>query len=126
MADKKKKSERRKTTEIIKARVTPEEKSSFVAQCKTQGVSVSEAIKAEVFKRPAKPQQLPATAGVDPADLSRLLGHVGKIGSNVNQVARHLNQGNAIDQAMAERLEQAVMAMRDAVLNTLGYDHHRD
>lgn len=125
MADKKKKSERRKTTETLQARVTPDEKASFVAQCKTQGISVSEAIKSKIFKRRPKPQQLPLTAGVDPAELSRLLGQIGKIGSNVNQVARHLNQGNRIDQARAERLEESVTAMRDAVLKTLGYDYHR-
>lgn len=41
----------------------------------------------------------------DREDLRRLLGQVGKIGSNLNQIARRLNQG---DTQTRETIEQAI------------------
>ena len=67
---------------------------------------------------PPRARRRPA---VEKQQLAKLLGELGKIGSNVNQIAHHMNAGvgtssSAVDQAMAD-----VRQMRDAVMKALGH-----
>jgi len=66
---------------------------------------------------PPRARRRPA---VEKQQLAKLLGEIGKIGSNVNQIAHHLNAGvgassRSVDDAMAD-----VREMRDAVMKALG------
>lgn len=114
-------SESRKATAVIKARVTPEEKAEAEARCRAEGVTMSGAIKAAILKRPAKAQPQQIIGGIDRAELSRLMVQLSKIGGNVNQIAHHLNQGNSLEQEQARQLEESLLAIRDAVFKTLGH-----
>ncbi len=47
----------------------------------------------------------------DPKLLSAL-SNIGKIGSNLNQIARHLNEGNSIDASLRKELLQCITELR--------------
>lgn len=47
----------------------------------------------------------------DPELLSAL-SNLGKIGSNLNQIARHLNEGNTIDASLRKELLQCITELR--------------
>lgn len=57
---------------------------------------------------------------VEKRELVRLLGELGHIGSNLNQIARAGNSGEQIDVIDLTNTERAILVMRDAVLTALG------
>ncbi len=61
---------------------------------------------------------------VERKELSRLLGHLGKVGSNVNQLARGFNQTGVLP-GFPEILaaQRDIRAMRDALMKALGRGH---
>jgi hypothetical protein len=61
---------------------------------------------------------------VERKELSRLLGHLGKVGSNVNQLARGFNQTGVLP-GFPELLtaRDDIRAMRDALMKALGRGH---
>lgn len=67
---------------------------------------------------PARPLRLPPRRlpALDTQLLSRILGELGKLGSNVNQLARMANQRGAVPSvASLAAIARDVAAMRDAV-----------
>ncbi len=58
---------------------------------------------------------------VERTELARLLGHLGKIGSNINQLARGFNQTGVLP-GFPEILaaQRDIRAMRDALIQALG------
>jgi hypothetical protein len=61
---------------------------------------------------------------VERKELARLLGHLGKVGSNLNQLANAFNRDGWVP-AFAElnAMRQQVGEMRDALMTALGRDH---
>lgn len=60
-----------------------------------------------------------------PADkdaLLRILGQLGRIGSNVNQIARRLNLGGAPDLPEIQEALSAYLEIRNAIFEALGLD----
>ena len=64
---------------------------------------------------------------VDTVLLAKVLAELGKIGSNINQIAYHLNAGRpgdvmegSVESALAELLE-----WRTALMQALGYERNR-
>jgi hypothetical protein len=58
---------------------------------------------------------------IEKAELARLLGELGKIGSNVNQLARAYNQNEATPSLEAlTRIKGEIVTMRDAIMKALG------
>ena len=49
----------------------------------------------------------------DNPDLLSALSNLGKIGSNLNQIARHLNEGGSIDSALKKELTQCITELRN-------------
>ena len=81
-------------TKLIKFRVTEQEKLELELLCKLLRVNMSTLIRRSLLSQPIK-QTLVVTGGGEEAlnILSDLLGQCGKIGSNLNQLARHFNSG---------------------------------
>ena len=50
---------------------------------------------------------------VEPALLRQLLGELGHIGGNLNQIAHHLNGGGALSQEMVRKIRQATADLYD-------------
>ena len=60
---------------------------------------------------------------IDGEEIKSLLAQYGKIGSNLNQIARHFNSGGERSLAMQEEIQQAIAelyALRKEVLRLAG------
>ena len=118
----KKRSEKRKRTVIRPARFTPEEAARFDAKAAPYG-GASAFIRYIALDHP-----LPRSK-VELQMLSKVLAEMGKIGSNINQIAHRYNMaegrpsGNiegALESALNELLE-----WRMALMQSLGYERNR-
>lgn len=112
-----KKSDRRQRTETLFARVTPEEKSAFIARADRAGMATAAFMRALALgdagprarrRRPVEHQALVQT-----------LAALNRVGNNLNQIARNSNLG--IDIGVPElrdalqRYHAAVAAIYDAL-----------
>jgi len=114
--EKKKRSEKRKRNELVQFRLTAEEKEEFTRRCETLGLSG-----ADYFRKSALKSK-PLKSGSDTALLIKLLGSWGKIGGNLNQIAKHYNSGNTTDQTIGQSLIEKVDIIRTDLRKALGYD----
>ena len=81
-------------THIIKFRVTEKEKLTLELCCKRLNISMSTLIRQALLGKPVQHTVLVTGGGEDALNiLSDLLGQCGKIGGNLNQLARHFNTG---------------------------------
>ena len=55
------------------------------------------------------------------AELSRLIGHVSRVGANINQIAKQLNMYSAIDVAEVSNAMADVAELRASIMKALGY-----
>lgn len=83
-----KKSENEQKRCIVQFRTTPEEKLQFEKLAQDSGVTLSDLIKQQILSKPPKHKK----ATPDRAALIRGLAELGKIGSNVNQIAKEINR----------------------------------
>ena len=98
-------------------------RNEFYRLAKASGLSTNAFITKAVFYTyhpPGQDGKAPNTKPrIDPKDAARLLEHIGKIGSNINQIAKHANAGkymvNSVEAACTDIIE-----MRAAVLEFLG------
>jgi hypothetical protein len=94
LSDTKAPSPKPRRTVRMEVRLTPDEELKLIALAGGSGANVSDYVRARSLGHP-----VPRTVATDDRKaLIELLGELGKIGSNLNQVARHLNQGNPVDQ----------------------------
>ncbi|MFZ1009511.1 MAG: plasmid mobilization relaxosome protein MobC [Candidatus Sulfotelmatobacter sp.] len=113
-------SKKRKRMAMIHARVTAAEKAEVAAKAKAAG-GISALFRTAVlgYKPPKSKTDLQA--------VSNVLAELGKIGSNVNQIAKHLNAGRPGD-TITNTIEVALrdlMEMRHACMQALGYEPDR-
>lgn len=83
-----KKSESEQKRCIIQFRTTPDEKLQFEQLAYEAGLTLSDFIKKQILSKPPKHKK----ATPDRAALIRGLAELGKIGSNVNQIAKDINR----------------------------------
>lgn len=114
--EKKKRSEKRQRNDLVQFRLTKEEKQEFLARCKQSGLNG-----ADYFRKTALKSK-PLKSGLDTKLLVQLLSSWGKIGSNLNQIAKHYNGGNPTDQAIGQSLIDEVKSIRTDLRKALGYD----
>lgn len=80
-------------TRIIKTRVTEEEHADFMERLTTYGMSQSEFIRQAITGATVKPIITVSPVNDELlAAVGRLTGEYGKIGGNLNQIARYLNE----------------------------------
>ena len=83
------------------------------------GLSLGAFLRAKAFGSPGP--RAARRPPVELAELARLLGQIGKLGSNVNQLAHHANQGQDGPALVELRLMRRDLAvLRIATLNALG------
>ena len=99
-------------TKLIKFRVTEQEKLKLELLCKLLRVNMSTLIRRSLLSQPIK-QTLVVTGGGEDALklLSDLLGQCGKIGSNLNQLARHFNSGGKDSEQIRAQLLTELSAL---------------
>ena len=99
-------------TQFIKFRVTPEEKRELEIMCEILHVNISTLIRRSLRSQSIK-QTIVVTGGGEDAlsVLSDLLGQCGKIGSNLNQLARHFNSGGKDSEQIRAQLLTELSAL---------------
>ena len=90
---KKTKSETRQRQAAIRLRVTDDERAAIESRAERAGLTVAGYLRAVVFGKDTPQPRAARRATIEAATLQRLLAELGKIGSNLNQIARRLNQG---------------------------------
>ena len=118
-------------THIIKFRVTEKEKLTLELCCKRLNISISTLIRQSLLEKPVQHIVLVAGGGEDSLNvLSALLGQCGKIGSNLNQLARHFNTGGKDSEQIRAQILTELSALTLFRLNaekTIGelYGNHQ-
>ena len=99
-------------THIIKFRVTEKEKLQLELCCKQLHVSMSTLIRRALHGKPVKQTIVVAGGGEDALSiLSDLLGQCGRIGGNLNQLARHFNSGGRDTEQLRAQLLTELSAL---------------
>ena len=113
-------SEKRQRTEQVKTRLTPDELSALAVMADKAGLTTGAFLRAAAFGSPGirSQRRLP----VDATLLRQVLGHLGRVGNNLNQIARHLNEGDPAHTQLPELAEalRDYARMRDALYTALG------
>lgn len=118
------KSEQRQRTATLYARVTPAEKAAFMARADRAGMASAAFMRALALGDAGpRAQRRPL---VDHIAIRQLLGELGRVGNNINQIARGLNGGHEIDLPELREALAAYMQLRDAILDALGMEPSGD
>ncbi len=111
-------SEKRVRDRHLTIRLSAEERGRIEADAERAGLMTGSYVR-RVLIDAAAPRQVRRPM-VERALLAKLLGELGHIGSNLNQIARDANMGEGIDHVGLTEDVQGLRRMRDAVLNALG------
>lgn len=115
-----KKSEARQRQEQVKLRCTKDEFNAIAAKASAAGMTTAAYARATMLgdAGPRAQRRLPADAQL----LRQVLGQLGRVGNNLNQIAYHLNADEAIHTQVPE-LREALHdynRMREAIYAALG------
>ena len=112
-------SERRERKRIIGVRVTDDEMAEITAEAERSGLTVASDARSVLLSAPApRARRRPS---IEAEALGRLLGDLGKVGSNLNQIAHHMNAGrNEVSPAAMEAALSEVADIRAAILEAMG------
>ncbi|MBR2927604.1 MAG: plasmid mobilization relaxosome protein MobC [Oscillospiraceae bacterium] len=99
-----------KRTHIVKTRLDDEEHACFLRRLEVYGMNQSEFIREAIAGATIKPTIVATLVSDDLlAAIGKLTAEFGKIGSNLNQIARHLNEWRSPYPAMAKELQDATV-----------------
>ena len=94
-------------THVIKFRVTAEEKASLELTCKLLNLSLSTFIRRSIHNVKIEKTVIVAGGEETLTAVSTLLAQCSKVGTNLNQLARHFNSGGAdTEQIRAKLLDE--------------------
>lgn len=109
---------------VVKTRMTDEEYADFMDMLSTYGMSQAEFIRRAISGAPIKPIiQVSAVNDELLSAVGKLTAEYGKIGSNLNQIARTLNEWHSPYPGMAKELRDAaadLAALKYEVLGKVG------
>lgn len=111
-------SSKRQRTKVCHVRLTPEEMTAVAAKADRAGLTKGAFARAAMLGTPG-----PRARRRPPADhrtLRQLLGHCGRIGNNVNQIARQLNAGGRANVPELREALRAYLDIRTAIFQALG------
>jgi hypothetical protein len=113
-------SEKRERQEGIRLRVNEAEKADIQARAEKAGLSVSGYLRAVAFGSDTHQPRAARRPPAEKATLAKLLGELGKIGSNLNQIAHRLNQGRDLEPAFLNEICAELRETNRALLDALG------
>ena len=97
-----------KRTHIVKTRLDDEEHADFLRRMELYGMSQSEFIREAIAGAIIRPTIVASLINDDLlAAIGKLTAEYGRIGNNLNQIARHLNEWHSPYPAMAKELQDA-------------------
>ncbi len=109
-------SQQRQRVKVLQVRLTPEEAAPIAAAAQAAGLSVSGYARQTLLGQPT-PRTQRAAPSADVQALARLLGQLGKVGGNLNQLAKLAHHGQPVE--LAETLAE-VRAAAEQVRQALG------
>lgn len=95
---------------FIGVRITEELYSVIEKDAKSAKISVSEYIRQVLSNYHPKVKY---ETVFDSTELLKTLGDMGKIGSNLNQIARHLNEGSSLTENMKNDIYRCIQDIKD-------------
>ncbi len=110
--------EKRVRSRILPVRLSDDERAVIEAAAERAGLAAGSYARQTLLGAPA-PRQV-RRPPVERRELARLLGELGKLGGNLNQLARAANSGTVLDTVEIEAALKGLPALRDAVLAALG------
>lgn len=118
------KSDKRQRTETLFARVTPEEKSAFVARADRAGMASAAFMRALALgdAGPRARRRRP----VEHKALVQALAALNRVGNNLNQIARNTNRGMDIDVPQLRDALHQYHQVIAAIYEALGMEPARD
>ena len=112
----------RKRHKTIAIRVDDDEATQLAALAERAGLSVGAFIRQQVIgSTPPRQSRRPP---VEKELLSLAMRHMGKIGGNINQLAKHANHGRVPCQHQLEAAANAVQDIRNIIMGALGMKGH--
>lgn len=111
-------SDKRIRTHVRGVRLSDEELHQLNRRAATAGLPVGTYLRVQALGSAGpRAQRRPV---IEKEILARLLGHLGKVGSNLNQLAAAANSGDPVQRSSLEHGLADLAAMRRAVLEALG------
>ena len=111
-------------THVVKTRLTDEEHELFLNQCRTYGISQSEMLRQSMTRLQIKPViHVSAVNDELLSAVGKLTAEYGRIGGNLNQIARYLNEYGAPYHALSGEVRAAIAdlaALKYEVLKKVG------
>ena len=113
-------SDKRQRGEAVTVRLTKDERATLDALASRSGLAVGAFMRAASFgdAGPRAQRRPPA----DHKALRQLLGECGRVGNNLNQIARQLNAGGPVDVPELREALAAYLHIRTAILRALAMD----
>src|SRR5216683_1722961 len=107
---------------FISVRCTAKERATIDEAARRAGLSVGAYLRTLALGSPG-PRAV-RRPPIERRELARLLGHLGKVGSNLNQLARAFNSlGRLPTRPELIQAREDIGTMRDALIKALGRDH---
>jgi hypothetical protein len=111
-------SERRQRSKLLQIRMTPDELAEIAEQADRAGLTVPSFAREILLSAPApRARRRPS---VEAETLGRFLGELGKVGSNLNQIAHQLNAGRGASPAALDAALRDVSDLRAAIMQAMG------
>ena len=111
-------------THVVKTRLTDEEHELFLNRCRTYGISQSEMLRQSMTRLQKKPViHVSAVNDELLAAIGKLTAEYGRIGGNLNQIARTLNEWHSPYPQLAAEVRAAasdLAALKFDVLEKVG------
>ncbi len=111
-------SEKRVRNRHLTVRLSDDERAAVDAAAERAGLTPGSYARQALLGGPA-PRQV-RRPPVERKELARLLGEIGHIGGNLNQLAKDKNSGVLVYEGESAAAYRAILEMRDAVLKALG------
>lgn len=115
-----KKGSSKKRTPPFSVRLSDQERAELECRAAAAGLTLGGYWKSAVFNLP--PPRKSRRPQVDRVELARLLGAIGRLGNNVNQISRALNAGSSIEISEISQAFNDLSDMRGALMVALGYE----
>ena len=113
-------SEKRVRDKHLTIRFSPEERALVDEAADRAGLTPGSYARQVLLGAPA-PRQV-RRPPIERRDLARLLGEIGHVGGNLNQIARVANIGEEVDAAELSAMLADLAVVREAILKALGRD----
>lgn len=111
-------SEKRKRAQALTIRFNDTEHAELLRRADAVGLTPASFVRSAVID--VAPPRAARTPPVDRQLVAQVLAQLGKVGSNVNQIAHALNAGRPMSSPEVEQAMAAVLDMRAACLQALG------